>query len=314
MPRNWSNVDHSVVDRGETGIDCITGSRLSDKHGLSMKILLTTSFHEHLRALLGFHLNWRCAFSDRMFTIAHLSAATRHYMLAECAAAGAFPSANGLVVNPVSIPTRYGCSLSMMIHNSRIAQRIGLESSHICLASPYLYALQYRLDEELEGSDCSLPEHIYPLNPTWYWHDVAAADKRLLDLAKHLGVKLKIGRADGVVIESYLYNEMLSVVSKFISCEEIATLDPIYPMEELIFPTVLPALLGHTGRIAKTRAKIWEPGDEPTLSKLNEVVASGLYASAKRIPQDPSDPLRQATLANLPGLPELTNYMNAEYF
>ena len=266
-----------------------------------MHILLVTSFHEHLEALAGFHLNWRAAFSARMTTLAHLSATTRRTMLSDMADLGAFPAAVGLVVNPFSIATRFGSALPMMIHNHRTATRIGLEATHICLASPYLYAFHPGLDDSVEQFGCGLAAASWPLHPTWFWHDIAAADLRLAALARHLNVELRIGRADGVFLPRALFDEMLTVLHRFFSPAEIAALDPIYPLEEIIFPTMLPALLGNDARIGPTRARVWEPQDPPTLEKIKASIASGLHASGKRIPQELHHPLRRAVLANLPG-------------
>ncbi len=277
-----------------------------------MKVLLATSFHEHLAALAGFHLNWRAALSGRMVTMAHLSATTRRVMLAEMADANAFPSAEGLLVNPVSIPTRFGTALPMMIHNHRMAARIGLGSTHICLASPYLYALKSGLDREIEVFDCGLPANLYPPHSGWLWNGPMMADVRMTGLAAYLGAEMRVGRADGVFMTSDLFEALLAVTQRFFTIEEIAALDPIYPLEEVLFPTVLPALLGQSARIGTTRAKAWEPGDPPTLAKLQSAIASGLHASAKRIPQDPSHPIRQAVFANLPGEEAILQYLGSQ--
>jgi hypothetical protein len=266
-----------------------------------VRILLATSFHEHLPALAGFHLNWRAAFSGRMVTLAHLSATTRRQMLTDAAEIGAFPSAEGLIVNPFSVPTRFGSALPMLIHNHHSATRMGLAASHICLASPYLYAFQSGLDAIVADSDCGLPPTIYPMHQHWFWHEIAAADTRLAALAKHLGTELRVGRADGVFMTRALFDEMLTVVHRFFSPAEIAGLNPIYPLEEILFPTVLPALLGPQGRVVSTRARVWEGDDLPTQAKIQAAIDSGLYACGKRIPQDPTHPIRRAVLAHLPG-------------
>lgn len=276
-----------------------------------MRILLVTSFHEHLAALAGFHLNWRAAFSSRMVTLAHLSATTRAEMLADMAAVGAFPSAEGLVVNPVSMATRYGTALPMMIHNHRMAGRMGLEASHICLASPYLYAFQAGLDDAVEQFDCGLPSAVYPMHDGWLWNDIVSGDARLAALSRHLGVPLRVGRADGVFLTRALFDEMLAVLQRFFSLEELAALDPIYPIEEVLFPTMLPALLGERGRIGATRARVWEPGDSPTVANVKAAIASGLYACGKRIPQEAGHPIRRAVLENLPGHLVLNNFLGS---
>jgi len=266
-----------------------------------VRILLVTSFHEHLSALAGFHLNWRAAFSGRMLTLAHLSASTRAEMLAEMAAEGVFPSAEGLIVNPLSIATRYGTALPMMIHNHLTAARMGIEASHICLASPYLYAFQPGLDDAVEQFDCGLPSATFPVHDGWFWSDIVKRDARLAALARHLGAPLQVGRADGVFLTRGLFDAMLALLQRFISLEEIAVLDPVYPIEEILFPTMLPALLGTQGRIGTTRARVWEPGDPLTQAAVSAAIGSGLYASGKRIPQVASDPIRRAVLDNLPG-------------
>lgn len=272
-----------------------------------MRVLLSTSFHEALPALAGFHLNWRAALSGRMVTMAHLSATTRTAMLFEMAQANAFPSADGLLVNPISIPTRLGTALPMMLHNHRTATRMGLDVSHICLASPYLYAFQPGIDDAMEQFDAGLSAATYPMNPSWYWYKVAAADQRLSALARYLGVELRCGRADGVFMTRTLFDDVIALLLRFFSLEEIMGLDPIYPLEEVIFPTIIPSLLGACaeggkhGRIGTTRAKVWEPGDPPTPAKILSAIASGLHACGKRIPQNADHPIRQAVLANLPG-------------
>lgn len=213
----------------------------------------------------------------------------------------AFPAADGLLVNPISIPTRFGTALPMMIHNHRFATRIGLQASHICLASPYLYALKPNLDEAVEHFDCGLPASTYPMHAAWHWHDAAATHARLAELARHLGVPLRVGRADGVYLPRKLFDEMLTLMHRFITADEVMALDPIFPIEEVLFPTMLPVLLGSDALIGATNARIWEPDDPPTPAKLRAAIASGLYNSGKRIPQDPQDPLRREVLANLPG-------------
>lgn len=269
-----------------------------------MRILLSTSFHEYLPALAGFHLNWRAAFSGRMVTMAHLSATTRTEMLQDLADSHLFPSGETLIINPVSIPTRFGTALPMMIHNHRTATRMGVEASHICLASPYLYAFHPGLDEAVEQFDAGLPAQHYPIHPEWSWHGVVSADARLAALARYLGTELRCGRADGVFLSRALFDEMLAVLLKFFSLAEIMALDPVYPLEEIVFPTILPRLLGPGGaplRIAPTRAKVWEISDPPSPAKLQAAIASGLHACGKRIPQLPDHPLRRAALAQLPG-------------
>lgn len=82
-----------------------------------------------------------------MTTLVHLSAGTRLGMLAEMADLGVVPGAAGLVINPFSISTAFGTALPMMIHNHRSAARLGIEASHISLASPYLYAFSPDLDD-----------------------------------------------------------------------------------------------------------------------------------------------------------------------
>lgn len=262
---------------------------------------MVTSFHEHLEAAAGFHLNWRAAFSGRLTTLVHLSANTRLRMLAEIGDLGTFPGAAGLVFNPFSIPTAFGTALPMMIHNHRSAARLGIESSHICLASPYLYAFRPNLDDVVAAHDCGLPSDTYPMNSSWLWHDKAVADSRLAALAHHLGVPLRIGRADGIFLSRALFDDMLAILGRFFTAAEIASLDPIYPLEEIVFPTMLPAILGSGARIAPTRAKVWLPQDPPDPGKIGRAIASGLHTSGKRIPQLPGTPVRKAVLANLPG-------------
>ena len=267
---------------------------------MTFRILLATSFHEHLEALTGFHLNWQSALGGRMATLAHLSATTRSQMLADTAELGAMPSAPGLVINPVSIPTRFGTALPMLIHNRLTAQRIGLAASHICLASPYLYAVAGGLDQVIEMADAGLPATVYGPHEHWFWHNHAASDPCLAALVAHLGVDLRIGRADGVFMPLPVFDEMLALLHRFYAPEALAQPNPLYPLEEVLFPTVLPALLGDGARIVATRARVWEDGemDEATTKS---VIESGLHASAKRVPQQPGHRVRQAVLANLPG-------------
>jgi hypothetical protein len=267
---------------------------------MSFQVLLATSFHEHLDALGGFHLNWQAAFGGRMTTLAHLSATTRGAMLAEIAELGALPSAPGLVINPVSMPTRFGSALPMLIHNRLTARRIGLDPSHICLASPYLYAVADGHDRVVEMADAGLPETIYGAHEHWFWHNHAAADASLAALVAHLGVELRIGRADGVFMPLPVFDEMLALLHRFYPPDALARPNPLYPLEEVILPTVLPALLGEGARIVPTRARVWEDGamDETTTIS---VIESGLHASAKRVPQQPGHRVRQTVLRNMPG-------------
>ena len=74
---------------------------------------------------------------------------------------------------------------------------------------------------------------------------------------------------------------------------------------------MLPALLGERGRIGVTRAKVWEPGDTPTVSKVKGAIASGLYACGKRVPQEAGDPIRRVVLENLPGNLVLSNVLGS---
>ncbi len=233
--------------------------------------------------------------------MAHLSATTRFEMLAEMASRGVVPSGEGLLINPVSIPTRFGTALPMMIHNHRIAVRMGVAFSHVCMVSPYLYAFESGLDAAMETVEVGLPAAVYPVHPSWYWHDAVMTDPRLDALARHLGVGLQCGRANGVFMTRELFEALVALVQRFFTWEEIAALEPIYPLEEVLFPTVLPALLGSGGKIGPTRARVWEPGDPPTPAKVRAAIESGLHASGKRIPQNPSDPLRRLVLEHLPG-------------
>ncbi len=266
-----------------------------------MRVLLATSFHEDLAAITGFHLNWQAALSGRMVTIAHLSATTRRKMLVELAEQNRHLSVEGLIVNPISIPTRFGSALPMMIHNHQAATRMGIPASHICLASPYLYALQPALDDVIERFDCGLPTTTYDLHKNWHWHDHVAFDPRLAALVEHLGTTIRIGRADGVFMNRDLFESMLRLVNKFIPTNEIDNLHPVFPLEEVLFTTVLPAILGNTGRIGATRARVWEPGEHLTADTMCAALTSGLHASAKRIPQSFNNPVRKVVLANLPG-------------
>ncbi len=236
-----------------------------------------------------------------MVTLAHISATSRAGVLAELADQGCLPSAEGLIINPHSIATRFGTALPMMIHNHRSASRMGLEASHICLASPYLYAFQAGLDDVVEQFDCGLPAANYALNPSWLWYNVVAGDQRLADLARYLNTDLRIGRADGVFMTRSLFDEMLAVLHRFFTPAEIAALAPLYPIEEVIFPTILPALLGDGAKIGVTRARVWEGGDVLTQDSVRAAIASGLHASGKRIPQEIDNPVRREVLANLPG-------------
>ena len=211
------------------------------------------------------------------------------------------PSAAGLIINPVSVPTRFGSALPMLIHNDQSATRMGIEATHICLASPYLYALQPGLDDSIERFECGLPATIYDLHQNWHWHDIVANDSRMTGLANHLQTTLKVGRADGVFMTKPLFQALLELVHRFFGAEEISNLNPVYPLEEVLFPTVLPALLGSTARIGTTRARVWEPGDPPTTKTIRAAIASGLHACGKRIPQTPGNPVRDMVLANLPG-------------
>ncbi|MDR3525325.1 MAG: hypothetical protein P4L66_14640 [Acetobacteraceae bacterium] len=267
---------------------------------MTFRILLATSFHEHLAALTGFHLNWQSALSGRMTTLAHLSATTRPAMLAEAAECGVLPSAPGLVINPVSIPTRFGSALPMLIHNRLMARRLGMAASHLCLASPYLYAVMPGLDMEIEQADAGLPAVTYAPHAHWFWANHAAADPYLTALLAHLGAEMRIGRADGVFMPMRLFDELLALLHRFYPPDALAQPEPLYPLEEVIFPTLLPILLGSSDRIVATRARVWE-GESVDVSTMNAAIASGLHASVKRVPQIPGDRVRQAVLRHLPG-------------
>lgn len=236
-----------------------------------------------------------------MITLAHLSATTRARMLIDAAELGVLPSAEGLLINPISIATRFGTALPMLIHNYRMAKGLGLGATHVCLASPYLYALQPGLDKVIEQADCGLPSALYDLHSHWFWHDQARADTRLADLARHLGVPIRLGRADGVFMTAELFAAMLDLLHQFYDPAELAQPAPLYPLEEILFPTVLPALLGEGARIAPTRARVWEQSDPPSQAGMQAAIQSGLHACAKRVPQELGHPIRRAVLANLPG-------------
>ncbi len=273
-----------------------------------MRILLTTSFHEHLSALTGFHLNWRAALSGRMTTIAHLSASTRDQMLLDAAEEGALPSAEGLIVNPMSIPTRFGSALPMLIHNRMVAKRLGLEASHICLASPYLYAFESGLDQIIAQADCGLPAVTYGLHSHWFWHQHASADPQLAALVAHCKAEITIGRADGVFLPIALFDEMLALLYRFYTPAQLAQPQVIYPLEEIIFPTILPALLGRGAKIVPTRARVWENNDPPNAAKIQDAIKSGNWASGKRVSQQRNNPARHAVLAHLPGPEIMSRY------
>jgi hypothetical protein len=153
----------------------------------------------------------------------------------------------------------------------------------------------------IEQFDCGLPATIYDLNESWHWYAVAAADARLHDLADYLGTDLQIGRADGVFMTNALFDEMLKILYKFFSPAEIAELEPVYPLEEVLFPTVLPALLGLNARFCSTRARVWDVNDPPNVATMRAAIESGLHAAGKRVPQTPGHPVRQAVLDHLPG-------------
>lgn len=278
---------------------------------MAFRVLLATSFHEHLPALTGFHLNWRAALSGRMTTLAHLSLTTRRQMLEEAAEVGVLPSADGLVVNPVSIPTRFGSALPMLIHNRLAAGRLGLDASHICLASPYLYAVAGDLDRGIEQASAGLPGQIYAQHDGWLWNRQAQADPALAALVAHLGVEIRIGRADGVFMPIALFDALLALLHRFYPPEALAQPEPLYPLEEVIFPTVLPALLGSDAGIVPTRARVWEDGAMDP-ARIKVVINAGLHASAKRVPQERWDLTRQAVLANMPGPAVLRAHFCAE--
>jgi len=267
---------------------------------MAFRILLATSFHEHLAALTGFHLNWQSALSGRMTTLAHLSATTRMAMLAEAAELGVLPSAPGLVINPVSIPTRFGSAMPMLIHNRLMARRLGIAASHICLASPYLYATMPGLDGVIEQADAGLPAVTYPPHAHWFWTNHAAADPCLTALLAHMGCEMRIGRADGVFMPMAVFDELLALLQRFYPPDALAQPDPLYPLEEVIFPTLLPVLLGSPERIVPTRARVWE-GESVDAATMQAAITSGLHASVKRVPQMPGDRVRQVVLKHLPG-------------
>jgi len=276
---------------------------------MTFRILLATSFHEHLAALTGFHLNWQSALSGRMTTLAHLSATTKLAMLAEAAELGVLPSAPGLVINPVSIPTRFGSALPMLIHNRLTARRLGVVASHLCLASPYLYAVTSGLDKEIEQADAGLPAVTYAPHAHWFWANHAAADPCLTALLAHVGGEMRIGRADGVFMPMKLFDELLALLHRFYPPDALAQPEPLYPLEEVIFPTLIPILLGNSDRIVPTRARVWE-GESVDVATMSAAIYSGLHASVKRVPQIPGDRVRQAVLRHLPGEAVLAAYFD----
>lgn len=294
----------------------LVGATKPEDPSISLRVLISTSLHEHLASLAAFHLNWHAALSGRMVTLAHLSANTRAAMLQELpedlACGGAIPSGDGLVINPTSIPTRFGTAFPTMIHNHRTAARMDLQATHICLASPYLYALESSLDQSVEANLAALPATCAPLQREWPWFDKVAADARLTALSHYLNVPLVVGRADGAFLTTELFDTLLEILLRFFSIEEIFALNPVYPLEEIVLPTILPVLLAGTpGRITATRARIWDPQDPPTPARIGAAIASGLYASGKRIPQMPGDPTRHAVLTHLPGLPRLQAHLGS---
>jgi hypothetical protein len=135
----------------------------------------------------------------------------------------------------------------------------------------------------------------------WHWHDIVANDPRVIEMVKHLGAKVRVGRADGVFMTRALFDEMLKLVYRYFDPVELSDADRIYPFEEVLFPTLLPVLLGSTARIAPTRARVWEGSDPPTVSTIRSAISSGLHASGKRIPQALGHPVRSVVLSNLPG-------------
>ncbi len=277
---------------------------------MAFRVLLATSFHEHLSALTGFHLNWRAALSGRMTTLAHLSRTTRRRMLEEAAEEEMLPSADGLVVNPVSIPTRFGSALPMLIHNRLAAGRLGLEASHICLASPYLYAVAGGLDRAIETATAGLAGQIYAPHDGWLWNRQSQSDPALAALVAHLGVEIRIGRADGVFMPMQLFDDLLALLHRFYPPEALAHPEPLYPLEEVIFPTVIPALLGGHAGVVPTRARVWEDGGMDP-ARIEAIIAAGLHASAKRVPQERGNPTRHTVLANLPGPAVLQAYFGS---
>jgi hypothetical protein len=189
----------------------------------------------------------------------------------------------------------------MLIHNHLTAKRLGLTASHLCLASPYLYAFEAGLDRVIEAADCGLPPVTYGMHEHWFWNQHARKDSRLAALVQHLGVEITLGRADGVFLPSALFDDMLALLHRFYTPGELAQPNPLYPLEEVLFPTVLPALLGPGSKIASTRARVWENNDPPDAAKITAAIRCGLYACGKRISQNPNDPARHVILANLPG-------------
>jgi hypothetical protein len=243
-----------------------------------------------------------------MTTIAHLSATTRDEMLQDSAEEGVLPSAEGLIVNPVSIPTRFGSALPMLIHNRMMAKRLGLEHTHIYLASPYLYAFEAGLDQVIAKADCGLPAVTYRMHSHWFWHQHAAADQQLSGLIAHCKTDILVGRADGVFLPVGLFDEMLTLLHRFYEPAQLVQPNNIYPLEEILFPTILPAILGRSANIAETRARVWENSDPPNAAKILDAIKSGQWAAGKRISQKRNDPARNAALAHLPGLDIISKY------
>ena len=281
---------------------------------MAFRVLLATSFHEHLCALGGFHLNWRAALSGRMTTLAHLSRSTRFRMLAELAEEDVLPSAEGLVINPTSIPTRFGSALPMLIHNRLAARRIGLEVSHIALASPYLYAIEPGLDRVIESAKAGLPGQIYAPHDGWLWSRQAEQDTALAALLAHLGGPMRIGRADGVFMPIDLFDAMLALLHRFYPPEALLQPEPLFPLEEVVFPTLIPALLGGQAGIVPTRARVWEQtGEGMDPARVQAAIGSGLHASVKRVPQIRGDLTREAVLAHLPGQQVLRSHFGGGF-
>jgi hypothetical protein len=97
-----------------------------------------------------------------------------------------------------------------------------------------------------------------------------------------------------------LFDEMLALLHRFYPPEALAQPKPLFPLEEVIFPTVLPALLGEGARIVPTRARVRE-GEAMTAEEIETIIAAKLHASAKRVPQQPGNRARQIVLRHLPG-------------
>ena len=272
-----------------------------------MSIICSTSFHEHPKFIMEHYLNWDAAFQGGMTYVAHFSANTRSDMLNSAAKDNIILSAPNFVINQKSIYTKFGTSLPMHLLNYEFSKCIGINPSYLYITSPQSFAIRTGLSKYVRMFDIGIKQASFGLDK-WYWEAAAKEDPRISELTKYLNIPEPfISRVDGAFIRADIFEEMIDIIMKFWSFDEIMNLNPIYPLEELVIPTIAKSLFDHNVRIADTRSKVGG-GEELTPSQIHESINRGYDFSVKRIYQSRTSESRKIVLSHLPGRDILKNY------